>query len=184
MVMKTVEKVLTNLGAADIDTRLEDMLIDGILSTFQEPVGTGYVGDNTWVGTWGVGMVMETVEKMLTNLGDADIDARLEDQLKWRLNNKSAKVRQWAADLIARIAVVMKACGEEQLMGHLGVVLYEYLGEARIAVVMKACGKEQLMGHLGIVLYDEYLGEGVLRAIVNVIRMTKMTPSSGNLNSA
>ena len=34
-----------------------------------------------------------------------------------------------AADLIARIAVVMKTCGEEQLMGHLGVVLYEYLGE-------------------------------------------------------
>ena len=42
--------------------------------------------------------------------------------IKWRLNNKSAKVRQQAADLIARIAVVMKACHEEQLMGHLGVV--------------------------------------------------------------
>ncbi|CAI7790252.1 unnamed protein product [Closterium sp. NIES-54] len=76
MVMETVEKVLTNLGAADIGTQLEDLLIDGILSTFKEPVGTGYVGDSTWVGTWGVGMVMETVEKVLTNLGDADIDAR------------------------------------------------------------------------------------------------------------
>jgi splicing factor 3B subunit 1 len=38
-------------------------------------------------------------------------------------------VRQQAADLISRIAVVMKQCQEEQLMGHLGVVLYEYLGE-------------------------------------------------------
>ncbi|CAI5944115.1 unnamed protein product [Closterium sp. NIES-65] len=214
MVMETVEKVLTNLGAADIDARLEELLIDGILYAFQE----------------------QTVEKVLTNLGAADIDARLEELLidgilyafqertsddanvmlngfgtvvnalgqrvrpylpqvlcsslflpsifvasfslpfslsvfqicgtvKWRLNNKSAKVRQQAADLIARIAVVMKACGEEQLMGHLGVVLYEYLGEARvrqqaadliarIAVVMKACGEEQLMGHLGVVLYD------------------------------
>ena len=28
----------------------------------------------------------------------------------WRLNNKSAKVRQQAADLISRIAVVMKTC--------------------------------------------------------------------------
>ncbi len=28
--------------------------------------------------------------------------------IKWRLNNKSAKIRQQAADLIARIAVVMK----------------------------------------------------------------------------
>lgn len=30
----------------------------------------------------------------------------------WRLNNKAAKVRQQAADLIARIAVVMRTCQE------------------------------------------------------------------------
>ena len=30
----------------------------------------------------------------------------------WRLNNKSAKVRQQAADLISRIAIVMKTCQE------------------------------------------------------------------------
>ena len=30
----------------------------------------------------------------------------------WRLNNKSAKVRQQAADLISRIAQVMMTCGE------------------------------------------------------------------------
>jgi splicing factor 3B subunit 1 len=61
-----------------------------------------------------------------------------------------------AADLIARIAVVMRACGEDQLMGHLGVVLYEYLGEE----------------------YPEVLGSilGALKAIVNVIGMSKMTP--------
>lgn len=40
--------------------------------------------------------------------------------IKWRLNNKSAKIRQQAADLIARIAPVMKACDEEGLLGHLG----------------------------------------------------------------
>lgn len=28
--------------------------------------------------------------------------------IKWRLNNKGAKIRQQAADLIARIAIVMK----------------------------------------------------------------------------
>lgn len=32
----------------------------------------------------------------------------------WRLNNKSAKVRQQAADLISRTAVVMKTCQEVQ----------------------------------------------------------------------
>eukprot|EP00798_Chlamydomonas_sp_ICE-L_P031789 gene31789-6986_t len=76
--------------------------------------------------------------------------------IKWRLNNKAAKIRQQAADLIARIAPVMKACDEEQLLGHLGVVLYEYLGEE----------------------YPEVLGSilGALKSIVNVIGMTKMTP--------
>jgi splicing factor 3B subunit 1 len=48
---------------------------------------------------------------------------------QWRLNNKSARVRQQAADLVQRIAVVMNLCSETKLMGHLGVVLYEYLGE-------------------------------------------------------
>ncbi|CAG0888335.1 unnamed protein product, partial [Cyprideis torosa] len=36
MVMETLEKVLTNLGAADIDSRLEEQLIDGVLYAFQE----------------------------------------------------------------------------------------------------------------------------------------------------
>ncbi|KAM1024045.1 hypothetical protein ACFX2I_037250 [Malus domestica] len=75
--------------------------------------------------------------------------------IKWRLSNKSAKVSQHAAYLISRIDVVMKQCQEEQLMGHLGVVLYEYLGEE----------------------YPEVLGSimGALKAIVNVIGMTKLT---------
>ena len=36
MVMETIEKVMSNLGAADIDSRLEEQLIDGILYAFQE----------------------------------------------------------------------------------------------------------------------------------------------------
>ena len=74
----------------------------------------------------------------------------------FRLNNKAAKVRQQAADLISRIAAIMKTCKEEKLMGHLGVVLYEYLGEE----------------------YPEVLGSilGALKGIVNVIGMTKMNP--------
>ncbi|KAL8096905.1 hypothetical protein AgCh_030113 [Apium graveolens] len=76
--------------------------------------------------------------------------------IKRRLNNKSVKVRQHAAELITRVAVVMKQCQEEQFMGHLGVVLYEYLGEE----------------------YPEALGSilGALKAIVNSIGMSKMTP--------
>ena len=49
--------------------------------------------------------------------------------IKWRLNNKNQDIRQQAADLISKVAPVMKVCEEEQLICHLGVVLYEYLGE-------------------------------------------------------
>ena len=36
MVMETIEKVMSALGSAEIDARLEEQLIDGILYAFQE----------------------------------------------------------------------------------------------------------------------------------------------------
>ncbi|GMH15903.1 hypothetical protein Nepgr_017744 [Nepenthes gracilis] len=146
MVMETIEKVVANLGASDIDARLEELLIDGILYAFQEQTS-----DDANVMLNGFGAVVNTLGQRVK-----PYLPQICGTIKWRLNNKSAKVRQQAADLISRIAVVMKQCGEEQLMGHLGVVLYEYLGEE----------------------YPEVLGSilGALKAIVNVIGMTKMTP--------
>ena len=38
MVMETTEKVIRDLGTAEIDARLEELLIDGILYAFQEQV--------------------------------------------------------------------------------------------------------------------------------------------------
>ena len=38
MVMESIDKVIQNLGTADIDARLEELLIDGILYAFQEQV--------------------------------------------------------------------------------------------------------------------------------------------------
>ncbi|XP_011494618.1 PREDICTED: splicing factor 3B subunit 1 isoform X2 [Ceratosolen solmsi marchali] len=145
MVMETIEKIMGNLGAADVDSRLEEQLIDGILYAFQEQTTEDVVMLN------GFGTIVNTLGKR--------VKAYLPQicgTILWRLNNKSAKVRQQAADLISRIAIVMKTCQEEKLMGHLGVVLYEYLGEE----------------------YPEVLGSilGALKAIVNVIGMTKMTP--------
>ncbi|CAB4289706.1 unnamed protein product [Prunus armeniaca] len=146
MVMETIEKVVVNLGASDIDARLEELLIDGILYAFQEQTS-----DDANVMLNGFGAVVNSLGQRVK-----PYLPQICGTIKWRLNNKSAKVRQQAADLISRIAVVMKQCQEEQLMGHLGVVLYEYLGEE----------------------YPEVLGSilGALKAIVNVIGMTKMTP--------
>ena len=36
MVMETVEQIITNLGTSDIDYRLEERLIDGMIYAFQE----------------------------------------------------------------------------------------------------------------------------------------------------
>lgn len=145
MVMETVEKIMGNLGAADIDSRLEEQLIDGILYAFQEQTTEDVVMLN------GFGTIVNQLGKRVK-----PYLPQICGTILWRLNNKSAKVRQQAADLISRIAVVMKTCNEEKLMGHLGIVLYEYLGEE----------------------YPEVLGSilGALKAIVNVIGMTKMTP--------
>ena len=43
MVMESIEKIMGGLGAADIDSRLEEQLIDGILYAFQEQVHTKYI---------------------------------------------------------------------------------------------------------------------------------------------
>ena len=36
MVLETIEKVMANLGASEVDARLEELLVDGILYAFQE----------------------------------------------------------------------------------------------------------------------------------------------------
>merc|ERR1719157_109621 len=153
MVMETIRKVLENLGAGDIDDRLEERLIDGILYAFQEQAvdASSSLGKESQIMLDGFGAVVVALgERCKPYL------KQIAGTIKWRLNNKAASVRMQAADLVARVAIVMKACDEDQLMGHLGVVLYEYLGEE----------------------YPEVLGSilGALRAIVNVIGMTKMTP--------
>ncbi|GMT37082.1 hypothetical protein PFISCL1PPCAC_28379, partial [Pristionchus fissidentatus] len=145
MVMETIENIITLQGTSDIDSRLEEQLIDGILYAFQEQTQEDVVMLDGF-GTVCMGLGRRTKPYLPQICGT----------ILWRLNNKAAKVRQQAADLIARIAPVMHTCEEEKLMGHLGVVLYEYLGEE----------------------YPEVLGSilGALKAIVNVIGMTKMTP--------
>merc|ERR1712157_308495 len=141
--METIQKILSNLGAADIDDKLQQRLIDGILYAFQEQA----VDADGQVMLDGFGTIVNALgERCKPYL------KQVVGTIKWRLNNKAASVRMQAADLVGRISVVMKACGEDQLMGHLGIILFEYLGEE----------------------YPEVLGSiiGALRAIVTVIGMT------------
>lgn len=145
MTVETVEKIVASLGAADIGERLEERLIDGILHAFQEQSVEDIVMLN------GFGSVVNALGARCKPYLPQIVSTIL-----WRLNNKSATVRQQAADLISRIAMVMKQCGEDALMGKLGVVLYEYLGEE----------------------YPEVLGSilGALRSIVTVVGISQMQP--------
>lgn len=145
MTVETIEKVIASLGAADIGERLEERLIDGILHSFQEQSVEDIVMLN------GFGTVVNALGARCKPYLPQIVSTIL-----WRLNNKSATVRQQAADLISRIAMVMKQCGEDALMGKLGIVLYEYLGEE----------------------YPEVLGSilGALRSIVTVVGISQMQP--------
>lgn len=137
MVMEIITKVVAGLGAAgsffsfwvpcdfaddcfgaDIDERLEVQLIDGIIYAFQEQSIEDQVmleGFGTVVNALGV-----RVKPYLTQIVST---------ILWRLNNKSAKVRQQAADLTSKLAIVIKQCEEDSLLSKLGVVLFEQLGE-------------------------------------------------------
>lgn len=153
MVMETITKVVAGLGASDIDERLEVRLIDGIIYAFQEQTTEDQVmldGFGTVVNALGV-----RVKPYLTQIVST---------ILWRLNNKSAKVRQQAADLTSRLAVVIKQCGEDQLLSKLGLVLFEQLGEE----------------------YPDTLGSIIAAegAIANVVGMTQMNPPVKDLRES
>ncbi|KAJ1405596.1 Armadillo-type fold [Sesbania bispinosa] len=114
MDMETIEKVVTNLGASNIDARLEELLIDGIIYAFQEQTG-----DDANVMLNGFGTVVNSLGQRVK-----PYLPQICGTIKWRLNNKSAKVRQQAADLISRIVVFgkgRKGVGEKGECGNRGV---------------------------------------------------------------
>ncbi|CAG8597296.1 15054_t:CDS:10, partial [Acaulospora colombiana] len=117
MVMETIQTVIQSLGASDIDERLEERLLDGIIYAFQEQTTEDQVmldGFGVVVNALGVRVkpyLMQIVSVVL-----------------FRLGNKSAKVRQQAADLTTRLAVVIKQCGEIGLLNKLGEEYPDTLG--------------------------------------------------------
>ena len=166
MVMETITKVVASLGASDIDERLEVRLVDGIIYAFQEQTTEDQVmldGFGTVVNALGTSNLHHAIYDFNVNADCSLTGIRVKPYLTqivstilWRLNNKSAKVRQQAADLTTRLAVVIKQCGEDQLLSKLGLVLFEQLGEE----------------------YPDTLGSIIAAegAIANVVGMTQMNP--------
>ncbi|KIW07773.1 uncharacterized protein PV09_01699 [Verruconis gallopava] len=145
MSLETIEKLISSLGAADISERLEERLIDGLLYAFQEQSVEDVILLN------GFGTIVNSLGTRTKQYLPQIVSTIL-----WRLNHKSPSVRQQAADLVARVAVVIQQCEEGPLLTKIGSVLYEYLGEE----------------------YPEVLGSilGALRAIVTVVGLETMQP--------
>lgn len=162
MVMETITKVVSSLGASDINERLEVQLVDGIIYSFQEQTTEDQVmldGFGTVVNALGefpAFLLIYTPLKLTLGIRVKPYLTQIVSTILWRLNNKSAKVRQQAADLTSRLAVVIKQCGEDQLLNKLGLVLFEQLGEE----------------------YPDTLGSIIAAegAIANVVGMTQMNP--------
>ncbi|KAF2805971.1 ARM repeat-containing protein [Mytilinidion resinicola] len=145
MTIETIEKVVTSLGAADLDGELDKRLVDGALHTFQEQS----VEDDTILN--GVGTIINALGTRIDFYLPQIVSTIL-----WRLNNKQATVRMQAADLISRITMALRVCDRDDIMGKLSIILYEYLGEE----------------------YPEVLGSilGALRSIVTVVGIDLMQP--------
>ena len=63
------------------------------------------------------------------------LGGEISSMLLWRLNNKSARIRQQAADVIAELAPLWITCSEDVALQRLAGVLFEYLGEEFPAVL-------------------------------------------------
>lgn len=147
MAIETIDAIFTKFSGADIDERAEERLMDGMLFAYQEQNSddAGNVLMN------GFGAVLKALgTRVKPHL------MQITSMILWRLSNRTAKVRQLAADLVARVAPSIALCNEDAILAKLSVVLYENLGEE----------------------YPDVLGSilGALKAIVNVIGISRMNP--------
>ena len=102
MVMEMIMKVIASLGTSNVDEKLEVRLVDGIIYSFQEQTTEDQVLLDRFgmvFNALGIRVKPYLMQIVLTIL--------------WQRNNKSAKVRQQAADLTTHLAVVIKQCGED-----------------------------------------------------------------------
>ncbi|KAJ1951494.1 U2 snRNP component prp10 [Linderina macrospora] len=152
MALTALTQIVDAQGVLDVDARLEERLVDGVLYAFQEQTAEG----DGAVALAALGAAVDAL-----GLRARPYLPQLASALLWRLGNQSPATRQQAADAVARVAPVLRKCGEDELLARIGTVLYECLGEE----------------------YPEVLGSvlGALTAVVDVIGMADMRPPIGEL---
>lgn len=142
MTLETIQQICKALGVSDINQRLEVELVDGILYSFQELSED----DNYHI-------TINAFGDILDSLGSRSkiYIPTISSSIKWKLNYKSPKIRQQAADLIAKTALVMKKSDEDQTLTSFGSILYEHLGEEYPDVLASIInGISQIVDALGM----------------------------------
>ncbi|KAG4304941.1 hypothetical protein PORY_001616 [Pneumocystis oryctolagi] len=116
MAVETIEKIIAGLGAADINTRLEERLIDGVLYAFQEQSMEDVVmlnGFGTVVNALGeeypevLGSILGALKSIVNVVGMTSMTPPIKDllpRLTPILRNRHEKVQENTIDLVGRIA--------------------------------------------------------------------------------
>lgn len=148
MTVETIDKMIkaNDSKLTSLDVRGEALLIDGLLTAFQEQTKE----DNILLN--GFGTVISALGSRIKPYAQQIISAVL-----FHLANRNPLVRQNAADLIARVSGVIHQCEDDNsLLMKLNQVLYEQLGEEYPEV-------------LGSVL-------GAITSIVKVANLSELQP--------
>ncbi|VEU20740.1 DEKNAAC101560 [Brettanomyces naardenensis] len=156
MAIECTSRILVAQGSFDISDRSVSRLLDGLLYSLQhQNEGIDKVvlsGFGDIVGSLGIRVkphLMPIVSSML-----------------YRLKNKNENVREQAADLIAKIAPVLKVCGEEDMLVRLGTILYESLGEVYPDVLGSILGA--LRGVIGSLTSVEVLNPPISQVLATL----------------
>lgn len=154
MALEALEAIVMRFGAAEIDERAEEQMIDGLVTSIQEP-GSEETSGGWLIRGWGVLANALGGERLRPYL------PQLASMALWRLGNRSARIRQQSAELVAVLAPVFASAGDEVTLNKLAVVLYENLGEE----------------------YPDVLASIILslKSITGVIGLNKMTPAVSDL---
>jgi len=107
--LTAIDETLEKSGSSELDERLVERLIDGMLYAFQE---VGSENDKAILN--GFGTIVNALGTRITAYL-----AKICGTIKWRLHNKSAAVRMQAADLASRIALVVMQCGKKERMKYI-----------------------------------------------------------------
>ncbi|QPG75206.1 hypothetical protein FOA43_002556 [Brettanomyces nanus] len=119
MAICTVDRIVSAQGSFELDDRAVNRLLDGLLYSLQnQSEGADKV-------------VLKGFGDVLNSLG---MRAKphlmpIVSALLYRLKNKDESIREQAADMISKVAPVLKVCGEDEMLIRLGTILYESLGE-------------------------------------------------------